>query len=812
MATSLDETIVSAAQLTLKEKALLLEGVNAWQSNAVARLGVRSLYITDGPHGVRKVRESGGGFAIGENEQSTAFPPAVTLASTWSTENARLMGQAIGREARAAGVDVILGPGINIKRNPLCGRNFEYFSEDPLVSGVLGSAFVLGLQGEGVGASVKHFAANSNENYRFVGDSVVDERALREIYLRAFERVVRQSQPETVMCSYNRLNGTFASENRQLLTGILRDEWGFGGVVMTDWGATDDRVRGVLAGTDLDMPGEVTRNREAIESAAASGELPADVLDTAVQRMLDLVARHPGRDGDDTGYDARRHALLSEAIAREGAVLLQNDGVLPLSADHGGLLVVGEMFESMRYQGAGSSLITPPDVISPRAAFDQRAVSYKYLPGYDAMTGDAAETRIAEAVAAARQSSTVLFFGGLTDLEESEGFDREHMRLGDGQRQLIDALVATGVTVVLVLFVGAPVEIPSADGLAAVLNMNLPGMHGGEAAAALLFGEANPSGKLAESWVRSPEDSSSHADYNRGALAQYYESIYVGYRFYDAARTPLAYPFGFGLSYTTFEYRDLEIDVNDGIVTATVTVANTGTRRGAEIVQVYVGNNASAVFKPEKELRGFTRIDIPAGESRSTSISFPLTDLAYWDTALHGWVLENGEYQVQMAASAADVRLSVALNVTGQDAKQSPYSAEIAADYSAPPRVVPAAFPALVGRPMVDLYQPGKLMLNTRLIDARSTLLGRLFTSGVMGMLRRQHRAALRQPESVERTSRVKNTYFVLRMMPNASPRSLAMSSAGSFPYELALALQLLATGHPLRAVRALSARKKVAR
>jgi len=797
---------VTAAELTAEEKVLLLEGVDAWQTNPAP--GVRSLFITDGPHGVRKVREAAGGFAIGENEVSTAFPPAVTLASTWNDDAARRVGAAVAKEARALGVDVVLGPGINIKRSPLCGRNFEYFSEDPLVAGTLGSAFVQGLQAEGVGASVKHFAANSNEDYRFVGDSVVDERALREIYLRAFERVVKDARPETVMCSYNRLNGVFASESPDLLTGILRDEWGFDGLVMTDWGATDDRVSGLRAGTDLDMPGGVAHNREAILDALADGTLSAAVVDTSVQRVLDLVARHPAATGPHT-YDAGAHADLSEEIARQGAVLLTNDGTLPLDRADTDLVVVGEFFEAMRFQGAGSSLITPPRVVSSRAAFDRRGIRYRYEPGYRALDGTTTPELRAAAVDAARTGATVLFFGGLTDFEESEGFDREHLRLGEQQVELLDAILDTGAKVVLVLFAGSVVELPMVDRLAAVLTMNLPGMNGGNATTDLLFGDVSPSGKLAETWVRRIEDSSAFDDFNRAALARYYESVYVGYRFHDAARTDVAFPFGHGLTYTTFTYSDLEVAVENGTVVVSLTVANSGDVDSAEIVQVYVANPDSAVFMPAKELRGFTRLEIRAGTSARARITFPVADLSYWDAMTHDWVLERGSYDVHVAASSADIRLTASLTIAEGAPSRSPYPAQVDVDYARPPRTVPRSFEQLVGRPVVETYDARRLRMNTRLADASATLLGRLVGGGIIRAVRKDYRTALALPPSLDRDARVKNTYFVLRMMPNSSPRSLAMSSGGTFPYDVARALELLATGHPLMALRALTTTRK---
>jgi len=803
---------VTAVDLTAEQQALLVEGVDAWQTNDLADKGVRRLFITDGPHGVRKVRAAAGSFAIGDNETSTAFPPAVTVASSWNPDNAFAMGEAIGREARAAGVDVILGPGVNIKRSPLCGRNFEYFSEDPLVSGVLGSAFVRGIQSVGVGASVKHFAANSNENYRFVGDSVVDERALREIYLRAFERIVSEARPETVMCSYNRINGVYASQNAPLLTGILREEWGFDGLVMTDWGATVDRVAGILAGCDLEMPGQVAHNRRELLDSAASDPRVADALARSAGRVLDLVAKHPESQPEQAAFQLADHEELSEQIAREGAVLMANDGALPLAPTTEGLVVVGELFEHMRFQGAGSSLITPPYVVSPRQAFDRRGVGYRYAPGYSAFDGTATPQLRDEAVAATAGAETVLFFGGLTDFEESEGFDRTHLRLGAAQLELLETILDAGARVVLVLFAGAVVELPMADRLAAVLNMNLPGMRGGEATAALLFGEANPSGKLAESWVRRVEDSSPFADYNRSARAEYYESVYVGYRFHDAAGTDLAYPFGHGLSYTSYEYSELKVTVDAGTVTAQLNVTNTGAVDGDEVVQLYVGSRSSAVFMTAKELRGFARVHVPAGATRAVTIEFPLAELSYWDVAHGGWVLENGEYEVMAAASASDIRLRAPLRVTGHATSRSPYPSAVDAAYASPPREVPAAFEALLGAPVVDDYDARRLTMNTRLGDARATLLGRLVARAIIGTVAKDYRAALALPPSLERDAQVKNTYFVLRMMPNSVLRSMAMSSAGAFPYELAEALSLLATGHPIRAIgafRAWRARRK---
>lgn len=786
--------IAALEQLSLDEKTLLVEGGDTWGSHAIPRLGIPSLCITDGPHGVRKARESAGGFGVGDNEHSTAFPTAASVAQSWNPRNAERMAEAIGREARDMGVDVVLGPGVNLKRSPLCGRNFEYYSEDPLLTGVLGSAFVRGLQSTGVGASVKHFAANSNEDYRFVGDSIVDERALRELYLRAFERIVKEASPWTVMCSYNKVNGVFASENRELLTTILRDEWGFGGLVMTDWGATRDRVAGLAAGCDLDMPGQVAHNRRVVAAAVRSGELPAEVLDSAVERMLRLADRVAAAPPVEP-HDPEAHAQLAREIATEGAVLLANDGILPLAPD-GDLLVVGELFEHLRFQGAGSSLINPPSVVSPRDAFDARGIAYRHLAG-------------SEAAAVAGEADTVLLFLGLTDFEESEGFDRAHLRLDDDQLALASDLVATGARIVVVLFAGAPVELPFAADVSAILLMGLPGMRGGDATADLLFGDASPSGKLAESWPLDAESSSAAADYNVSELNRYTESIYVGYRYYDKAGTPLRFPFGHGLSYTSFAYRDIVVTLDGGVVKVRGTIANTGERDGVEVVQLYVRNNRDGVFKADKELRAFARVGVAAGAEETVEFEFALADLSYWDVARHEWVLENGDYEVLLAASAADVRLTAPLRVTTGQQPRSPYPPEVDADYAQPPVGVPASFPALLGRAIPTLPRRRRLTMETRLADARGTLMGRLVGDAIVRSVRRTYDAALKLPPSLERDAQVKNGYTVWRMMPSASLRSLSMSSAGAFPYEVAEGLAEIAAGHPIRGLRRILSRRK---
>lgn len=793
--------------LTIEEKAALLEGVESWNTNSIPRLDIPALLLTDGPHGLRKVRTASSGFALSDNEQSAAFPTSATVASSWNPDNACLMGEAIANECAASSVDVLLAPGVNIKRSPLCGRNFEYYSEDPYLSGVFGSSFVKGVQSRGIGCSVKHYAANSNEDYRFVGDSVADERALREIYLRAFEMVVKEAQPYTVMCSYNRLNGVLASQNKLLLTDILRDEWGFDGLVMTDWGATCDHVAGIIAGCELDMPGGVRHNRKAVIDAVENGALSMGILDRAVTRVLNLIEKCSAKK-TAVGFNPEESAGLSCEIAKDSAVLLKNDGTLPLAGNEN-LLVVGEMFEKMRFQGAGSSLINPPKVITPKDAFDKRNISYTYEEGFRCFYPQRDPILEQSAIDKAKQADLILFFGGITDFEESEGFDRKHMRLGENQTALLDALFKTGKKVVLVLYSGAPVELPY-DELAAVLDMYLPGMYGGEATAALLYGEANPSGKLTESWPICVEDTSCYDDFDHSPISLYYESIYVGYRFYDKAATKLRFPFGYGMSYTSFQYDDMVVSEKSESVIVNANISNTGNRDGAEVVQLYVKNAKGMVFKAEKELRAFTKIFLKAGETKTVTMMFKKSDLSYWNVKRHDWVLENGEYEICLAASARDIRLTVPLVITDKADEASPYSDVVLAEYAVPPMEIPPHFAELLGCQIPKAPPRKPITLESPLRDLKQTLIGKIFYKGVMLVIGRDYKRAQKMPDSLERDTRLKNTYFLVKMMPSNSIRSMSMSSNDIFPYHIAVGCVEMVNGHIIRGLKSMLNKEKV--
>ena len=486
-------------ELTLEEKACLLSGHKSWNTNKISRVGLPSIFLTDGPHGLRKKREDSKETGLGETEFSTAFPTAATSGSTWNRELIYKMGEAMGKECNFYNVHLILGPAVNIKRNPLCGRSFEYFSEDPLISGLSGAALTKGIEERGVGTSVKHYACNNNEENRYFGDSIVDERAFREIYLKGFEHIVKLGKPATLMCAYNKVNGEYASENKKLLTDIPRGEWGFEGLIMSDWGAVNDRVAGLNAGLDLEMPGDILHNNQLIIDAVREGRISEEVLNTSVRRVLTMVKN--GLEGARAVDDPlEEDSVLSGDISREGAVLLKNEGnALPLSKNDK-FLVIGEMFEKMRYQGAGSSLLRPYKLITPKDAFDKNGVNYEYAKGYKANNPEINSTLEADAMRLAKDAQTILFFGGLTEDAESEGFDRENMLLPENQRSLLTALTTLGKKVIFVMYGGSPVELDCAESADAILNMYLPGQEGGRSTYELLFGLASPSGRLSESW------------------------------------------------------------------------------------------------------------------------------------------------------------------------------------------------------------------------------------------------------------------------------------------------------------------------
>ncbi|MCP1428903.1 beta-glucosidase [Microbacterium foliorum] len=664
----------SASDLTLDEKASLTSGADFWTTKAIDRIGLPSIMMTDGPHGLRKQAGGTDHLGLSSSVPATCFPPAVGIGSTFDPQIIERVGAAIGIEAAIEDVAVVLGPGINIKRSPLCGRNFEYFSEDPLVSGVLGAASVRGVQSQGVGTSLKHFAANNQEFDRMRASSDIDPRPLHEIYLRGFERVVTEAQPWTVMCSYNRINGVYASEDPWLLTRVLRDDWGFDGLVVSDWGAVNDRVAGVAAGLDLEMPSSGGRTDAQLVAAVRAGELSESVLDTAADRAIDLVRKAAQRPSVSGPLDVEAHHELAREAAGRSIVLLKNDDdLLPLDPSTR-IAVIGAFATEPRFQGAGSSLINPTRV--DRALDELRAVAgdtVSYAAGFGveggaiAASGRTAEDLRDEAVAAASAADVAVVFLGLPAAEESEGFDREHIDLPAAQLAVLDAVIESNPATVVVLSNGGVVALPFADRVPAILETWLLGQAGGGAVADVLFGTVNPSGKLTETVPVRLEDNPSFGNFpGEFGHVRYGEGVLVGYRWYDAKGLDVTFPFGHGLSYTTFSYGDAEVSTtSDGDLVVTVDVTNTGSRDGREIVQVYVAPVASAVQRAPRELKAFSSVAIAAGQTAAVELVVARADLAYWDVRVDRWIVEPGTYRIEVAASSRDIRSSTTVEVEG---------------------------------------------------------------------------------------------------------------------------------------------------
>ena len=654
------------SQMTLEEKAGLCSGLDFWHTKPVERLGVPPVMVSDGPHGLRKQDQQADHLGMNESIQAVCMPAACATAASFDRELIGEMGRAIGRSCQHEQLSVVLGPAVNIKRSPLCGRNFEYFSEDPYLAGEMSASFIAGVQSQNVGTSIKHFAANSQEHRRMSSSSNIDERTLREIYLPAFETSVKEAQPWTVMCSYNRLNGTYASENPWLLTQVLRDEWGFEGYVMSDWGAVSNRVAGLAAGLDLEMPASGGINDAKIVEAVRSGELDEAILDRAVERILTVNYRYLENAKPDTPWDKEADHLLSARIAGECMVLLKNeDGILPLSREDE-VAFLGEFAEKPRFQGGGSSHINCFKKTSALEA--AQGLKVTYARGYDAAADETTDALIAQAVEAARKAKVAVVFAGLPDSYESEGYDRPHMRLPECQNRLIEAVAQANANTVVVLHNGSPVEMPWLPKVKAVLEAYLGGQAVGIATVRVLYGDVNPSGHLAETFPVKLSDNPSYLFYGgEGDEADYREGVFVGYRYYDRKEQDVLFPFGHGLSYTTFAYSSLRLSAqritDQETLTATVTVTNTGSRAGKTVVQLYVGDPVSSVFRPVRELKGFEKVELQPGESKEVTFTLGKRAFAYWNTQLHDWYVESGDFTIEIGQSSRRIEVSAVVQV-----------------------------------------------------------------------------------------------------------------------------------------------------
>ncbi len=653
------------SQMTLEEKAALCSGRDFWNMKGVERLGVAPVMVTDGPHGLRKQAGAADHLGLNQSVPATCFPPAVTAASSWDPQLLEQTGQAIGEEAVQEEVAVVLGPGTNIKRSPLCGRNFEYFSEDPFLAGQMSAALIKGIQSKGIGTSLKHYAGNNQEKARLISNSVIDPRALREIYLPAFEYAIKQAQPWTLMCSYNRVNDVYSCENPWLLDDVLRKEWGFKGMVMTDWGAMNDRVKALAAGLELEMPGPNDTNDKKIIEAVKSGQLDEAVLDQAAERLLTLLLK--AAEVTKQNYDVDAHHQQARKEAAASAVLLKNGGMLPLDGGKS-YAVVGAFAETPRYQGAGSSKINPTRLDSVLEELEKAGVSFEYAPGYSLEDPSQDEELRTQAKALAEGRDGVIVIAGLPDDYESEGFDRTSLDMPASHNALIDAVCQVNSHVTVVLMCGSAVRMPWRDKVESILLTYLGGQAAGGACADLLTGKVNPSGRLAETFPLCLEDNPSYGNFATDSIdAEYRESILVGYRYYDWAGIDVAYPFGYGLSYTTFSYDGMEVfwDDKEQSGWVKVTVTNTGNRTGSEVVQVYVGKKDSVIMRAPRELRGFAKTELKPGETRTVEIPLDARSFSYYDVRRRDWAIEDGSYEIYAGASSRDLPLCREVTVSG---------------------------------------------------------------------------------------------------------------------------------------------------
>jgi beta-glucosidase len=785
---------IEASALSTDEQLSLLSGADFWRTRALPERSIPTAMLADGPHGLRAQLEATDHLGLASSVAATCFPPAATLASSWDEQLVHEVGEAVGREARALGVDVVLGPGMNLKRHPLCGRNFEYYSEDPLLSGRLAASAVAGIQSTGVGACVKHFAVNNQEHRRFVIDAIVDERTLRELYLRGFEHAVRTSHPRMVMAAYNRVNGDHATDARWLLTEILREQWGFGGVVVSDWGATADRPAGVTAGMDLEMPGGA-RTEPALRAALADGRLdPADVVRSA-QRVIDLAVR---------AQDARTHAapemadLLNphDALARRAAaassVVLTNNGILPLKpSTH--VALIGAFAETPRYQGSGSSLVTPTRVTTAREALEAAGLTVTYSPGYEPVRSAADAALIAQAAAVAASADVAIVMVGLPGIAESEGFDREHLALPAQHDALVAAVAAANPRTVVALSVGSPVLLPWRDDVAAILLSYLGGQASGGALADALLGVVEPAGRLAETWPVAQSDVAADPYFpGDNAQVHYREGVFVGYRHATTARVAPAFAFGHGLGYGTSSWGAATVSTTTlaegATVTVSVAVTNTSDRARSELVQVYAHDRSGVVLRPRRELVGFTRATLEPGETRTVAVEVTADALRFWDVRVHDWALPRGTVQLEVARSSETIESVVEVEVLGaaSDSAEGPGTASIAASDEQWARRLGRAIPSPTpARPFTR---------ESTLGDIGGTLTGRALRSAVLRMA----------PVSDDDRRDPASMALIERSIDELPLRGLAQMSGGRVSWKTVDAVVAFANRRPLSGLGAL--------
>lgn len=770
-------------KMTLEEKAAFLSGKNEWQSRDIKRLGIPSVFCADGPHGIRKQAGAGDHLGLNESMPATCFPTAATIANSWNEALGEELGKALGEEAAAQDVNILLGPGLNMKRSPFCGRNFEYFAEDPYLAGKMAAAYVKGIQSQGIFACPKHFAVNSQELRRMAMNSVVDERTLREIYLTGFEIAVKEGKAKTIMSSYNEVNGTYANENKHLLQEILRDEWGFDGIVVTDWGGSNDHVKGVAAGSNLEMPVPGLDSAREVIRAINEGTLTMEELDACVDDLLDAVlALTKEKKVRKKTFSRTEHHELARRAAIESAVLLKNEeNILPLQAKTK-VALIGDFAVEPRYQGAGSSVVNATLVETMEKVipnYDLQVVGVSR--GYQRTGGEDAALK-KEALDLAQAADVILYCFGLDELSESEGLDRTHMRIPQNQIELLEAIMKVNPKIVGIISAGSAIEMPWHNSCKAILHGYLYGQAGPSAMLELIMGNANPSGRLNETYPIRYEDTPAYRNFpSTERTAEHREAIYIGYRYYDTSKVRVQYPFGFGLSYTTFEYADLKVDKN-GIK---VRVTNTGAYDGAEVVQLYVGLKNAIVFRPEKELKGFQKIFLKAGESAEVKIPFDDKTFRYWNVKTDKWEIEMGNYEIMVGASVSDIRVKGTVAVEGTTDIYPYNPAELPYYYTGLVQdISDAEFRALLGYPIPSGKWSGELGLNDAICQMYYA------KSGLARFIYNCLTAIKKKSEDAGKPNL--NILFIYNM----PFRALAKMTAGNVSMEMAEGMLTVVNGH----------------
>lgn len=801
----MDERI---SKMKLEEKAKLLCGYKTMNTYPIEELHIPSLQLSDGPNGVRMEDKNGDSLnGIASSLPATCFPTGVNLASTWDKKLLYKVGQTIGKECNYYNINVILGPAINIKRNPKCGRNFEYYSEDPILSGYLASEFVKGVQSRNVAACLKHFACNNNEKYRFTGDSIVDKRALNEIYLKPFEIAVKKSSPWSIMNSYNKINGIHASENAWLLNETLRDKWGFDGLVMTDWGGIVSRVEGLKNGTDLEMPGMVKHNINSIIEGVNNNSLDEKIVDKSVDRILKLIERTRNYQGEFNFIDNYNFAI--EVAKSSGVLLKNNNDILPLNKKQR-VAIVGGLFEEMRYQGSGSSLLNPYKLSYHKDSLDKRNINYEYIQGYVASEIEVDEKKENEALEKIKNFDTIVLYVGQNDYVESEGFDRESVTLSNNQLSLLEKIISLKKKLIVVLFGGAMIELPFIDNVDALLYMGLAGEGIGEATTSLLYGEISPSGRLAETWTLSYNDVVFENEFISSPNEVYKESIFVGYRYYNSLDIKVRFPFGFGLSYSKFEYSDFLLKEDDANITIIGKVKNIGNYKSSEVIQVYTSKRNSKIYRPKKELKGFEKFYLDINEEKEIEIVISKEDLMIFNTKDNQFCLENGEYDIIVSKNIDEEIQTLKLNLDGKELEEDD---ELAKKYYHQldnlSKLTNEEFSRISNCKIIPYIFNKKPYTFETPIGEFDSFIGKIFKNALCKVGLWQYKKACKMKDGPEKERKKKAGLFVYKLMPNNSIRSLCYSSSGKLPYRVAIALVDFVNEHFFKGIKKLIRTKK---